>query len=395
MADNIFPPVDSEDFIQAVSGVVNASVQTGGRAELLNNGDQFFPAILKAIDEARDNINFMVYIWTAGQIADVIFDALIKKAKEGIEVRMVFDSFGAMKAPNDRIVELELAGGRICWYRPIRLGKLTRFYKRNHRRAIIVDGRVGFLGGAAIEDKWLGNAQDPDHWRDSMVRVIGSMAENLQSAFSQIWADTTGEILAGKRFYPDQDSDRRNQNDTKHVSVISAPGAEFHPMSNVYYITFKAARKTLYITHSYFVPDKSLRKALAEKAQSGVDVRVLLPNKYIDGKPIRWASHYYFEELLRSGIRIFEYQPTMIHSKSVVVDGRWSIVGSANLDVRSLELNKENVLGILDSKFAESLQETFLEDLKYSEEIKLGHWKHRNPLLRVREWFASLFEEQY
>lgn len=389
------PPAGSEDFMQALSAVINAPIQTGGRAELMNNGSEFFPAIVEAIHNANYSVNFMVYIWTAGRAADMVFDALVKAARRGVEVRVLFDSFGSMKAPKDWIQRLERAGGKTCWFRPARLGKLMRFYKRNHRRAIIIDGAVGFLGGAAIEDKWLGDGDSPEEWRDSMVRVTGTMAANLQSAFAQVWADTQGEILIGYKFYPDPSSDRRNFNNTQHISIISSPSNEFHPMSNVFWLTFKSAREKLYTTHSYFVPDKSLRDALKERARHGVDVRVLLPNHFIDGKPIRWASHNYFEELLRAGVKIYEYQPTMIHSKTIVVDGRWSLVGSANLDVRSAEINKENMLGILDEAFAADIERTFLKDLKNAQEIKLGHWKRRSILRRLREKAAALFEEQY
>ena len=166
-------------------------------------------------------------------------------------------------------------------------------------------------------------------------------------------------------------------------------------MSNIYWLTFKAARKSIYMTHSYFVPDRALREVLKERARAGVDVRVLLPNRFIDGKTIRWASQRYFAEFLEAGVKVYEYQPTMIHSKTIVVDGKWSIVGSANLDVRSTELNKENVLCILENDFAAELEKTFFEDLKRAKEFKIGMWKKRSWPRKLRERIATLFEEQY
>ncbi|GAC1412380.1 MAG: phospholipase D-like domain-containing protein [Candidatus Doudnabacteria bacterium] len=389
------PEVDSEDFLQAISGVVNAPIQTGGRAILLNNGIKFFPEIVKAINEAKYSVNFMVYIWNPGKASDMIFEAFFNALKRGVEVRVLFDGFGGTGVDKKKLKQLIDSGGKACWFRKAHFGKLTRFYKRNHRRAIVIDGSVGFLGGAAVEDKWLGDASSSKSWRDSMVKVTGSMAENLQSAFSQVWADTQGEILVGPKFYPLAYEERREMNLSKHISVISSPTSEFHPMSNLYYLTFKAARKSIFMTHSYFVPDKALRDILQEKAKAGLDVRVLLPNNYIDGKTIRWASQKYFEEFLRAGVKIYEYQPTMIHSKTIVVDGKWSIVGSANMDVRSTELNKENVLGILENDFAEELEKTFLEDIKQAKEMKLGQWKKRSFFRMFRERIAVLFEEQY
>ncbi|MDB4940063.1 MAG: cls [Candidatus Doudnabacteria bacterium] len=389
------PTVDSEDFLQAVSGVVNAPIQTGGKALLLNNGNKFFPEIVKAINEAKVSVNFMVYIWSPGKASDMIFEAFYNALKRGVEVRVLLDGFGGSKVDKKKLEQFKLAGGKVCWFRKAHFGKLTRFYKRNHRRAIIIDGQIGFLGGAAVEDKWLGDAKSPESWRDSMVMVTGSMAENLQSAFSQVWADTQGEILLGSKYYPIAYEERRQMDLSKHISVISSPTSEFHPISNVYYLTFKAARTSIFMTHSYFVPDKALREVLKESARAGVDVRVLLPNNYIDGQTIRWASHKYFEEFLNAGVKIYEYQPTMIHSKTIVVDGKWSIVGSANMDVRSTELNKENILCILDDEFAIELEKTFLEDLKKAKRMRLGMWKKRAWPRKIRERVAALFEEQY
>lgn len=388
------PQVDAPGFLEAVSGVVNAPVQSGGKAALLNNGVEFFPAIVRAINQAQHSVNFMVYIWSAGRASEMIFQALIAALQRGVQVRILFDGFGGSGVDNEWLEKFRAAGGKYCWFRPAHLGKLTRFYKRNHRRAVIIDGKVGFTGGAAIEDKWLGDAKTPESWRDSMVMVTDSMAQNLQSAFSQVWADTSGEILVGEEFYPGNDEERRGSL-SKHVSVISSPSSEFHPMSNVFWLAFKAARKSIYTTHSYFVPDRSLREVLKERARAGVDVRILLPNKYIDGKTIRWASHRYFEEFLKSGVKIYEYQPTMIHSKTIVIDGKFSVVGSANLDIRSTELNKENVLCILEDDFAGELERTFIQDISHAKEMKLGSWKKRPFWRRLRERFSALFEEQY
>ncbi|HET7276433.1 MAG TPA: phospholipase D-like domain-containing protein [Longimicrobiaceae bacterium] len=389
--------VDSSDFLLAIAGAVNAPVQEGGNALVLNNGDEFFPRILQALAEAERSINFMIYIWEPGEVSEMFFDALIAKAREGVEVRVMVDGLGGHKAPDERIAELQAASGRWEWFHPPHFGKLTRFHKRNHRRAIIVDGTIGFTGGAAIRDVWLGNAQDSDHWRDCMVEVRGCMAANLQSAFAQLWSHTTGEVLVGPAFYPPEHAEgAEDPGDplARHINVVSSPSNESHPLRRLFWLSFSAAREKIYITNPYFIPDDAARAILEERAREGVDVRVLVPNEHIDLPPLRWASHSYFGELLDAGVRIYEYQPTMIHQKMLVVDGKWSVVGSANMDVRSKELNQENVLGILDPAFAAEVENTFLRDLERAREIHRDEWHRRGAFARVREKLSLLFEEQ-
>ena len=390
------PPVDSDDFHRAIAGVVNAPFQRGGEAEVLDNGDAFFPAILQAIREAKHNINFMVYIWEPGEVSRTMAEALVQRAEAGIQVRLLLDGLGGIRAAPEEILALRKAGVEIHRFRPPVPGKLTRFHRRNHRRAIIVDGSIGFTGGAAVSDKWLGDADSPDHWRDTMVRVTGNLAAALQAAFAECWAATSGEVLAGREFYPRHVVDLPGDLEiARHVSVISSPGDEEHPLRYFYLLTFACARERIWVTTAYFVPDKHLRAVLRERAEAGVDVRLLLPNRHTDAKPIWWAGRSYYEELLRAGIRIFEYQPTFMHAKLAVVDGTWSAIGSANLDVRSKELNEENVLGICDRGFASRLEKSFLRDVEHALEIKLPSWRQRGLPARVLERLSVLFAEQY
>lgn len=389
------PPVDSEAFLLAFAGVVGSLASAGGRARLLNNGDAFFPAILSAIAAARRSINVMVYIWEPGQASDRMFAALMERLRAGVEVRLLMDAMGGLRTPDDDLERIRAAGGRVARYRPARFGTLTRLYKRNHRRAIVVDGERGFIGGAAVGDKWLGDAQDPDHWRDSMLDVTGPPARSLQAAFAQLWASTCGEILTGDAFWPDGGATSSGDSIERYVSVLSNPGSEDHPLRQAFVLSFLAARESLYITTPYFVPDRSVRRAVMTRARAGVDVRILLPSKHTDAKPIRRASHRFYDVLLTSGVRIYEYQPTMLHAKHVVVDGRWVIVGSPNMDVRSYELNDENVLGILDHELGAEVVACFFADLKHSSEIDLHTWRRRGLAARAIEHLASLPAEQY
>lgn len=391
--------VDSVDFLLALSGVVNAPLHRGGTARLLNNGDAFLPAMIDAIRAAERSVNFTTYIWQDGEVSDAFFDALTDRARAGCQVRVLVDGFGGMRAPGERVEELRAAGGRWERFQMPRFGTLTRLHKRTHRRALVIDGKVGFTGGAAVMDKWLGNAEDEGHWRDCMVEVHGRLALSLQSAFTQLWAHTTGELLSGSAFYPPDAHEAEHAGDgdfiRRHLNVISSPSSEAHPLRHVFWLTIRSAEERVYITNPYFVPDDILMSALKEKASEGVDVRVLVPNELNDVFLIRWASHSYYEELLEAGIRIYEYQPTMIHQKMLVADGKLSIVGSVNMDVRSKELNQENCLVLLDDGFAADVEETFFADLERAEEIDLERWRRRPFYRRIPERFFRLFEEQF
>ena len=390
------PPVDSGEFMLSLSGNINGPLRHGGGARLLNNGIEIVPALLEAIRGARESVNFAVYIWEDGEMSDLILDAMLERRREGVAVRILLDGLGGMNAPAERMEELRAAGGQVSTFRPLRFGKLARFHKRNHRRTIVIDGVLGFTGGAAVGDKWLGAADTPDHWRDTMVEVTGPLAVSLQSAFCETWAYASGELLAGPRFYPPADqSAPPDVAVAHHTSVDSAPSNENHPLRLFFMQSFLSARRTLYVATPYFVPAAEMRDAVAERARAGVDVRILLPDEHTDAWPIRLTSHHYYEKLLRAGVRIYEYQPTMMHTKHVVVDGLWSVVGSANMDIRSMELNHENVLGILDPGFGREMQETFLQDLKRAREIRLEEWNRRGVWARTKERIAALFAEQY
>jgi cardiolipin synthase len=386
--------VDSEDFLCAAAGLVNTTPHAGGTARLLNNGDEFFPCLLADIRAARRSVHWLAYIWEPGRCSDQVFGALGERARAGVEVRLLLDGVGGMLCPKEGRQELEQAGGRVGVFRPLRWGMLTRFYKRNHRRAIVIDGRIAYTGGAAVGDKWLGDARGPEEWRDTMTRVTGPPARDLQSHFAEDWAAVTGEILVGDGYYP-RVEEPTGPGRLRHTAVASSPGSEQHPMRYFFLLSFLAARRKLYIASPYFVPDEHTRRAVERLAREGVDVRILLPNHHTDAKPIRQASHSYYDELLSAGVRIWEYQPTMMHSKLVVVDGCWSVVGSANMDIRSKELNEENALGILDPGLAAAIEASFLADLERAREIRLEEWRRRGLFPRVLERACVLFAEQY
>jgi cardiolipin synthase len=388
------PAVDSPAFLAAVAGTAGTPILRGGTIHLLNNGVEIFPALIQALHEARHTITFAVYIWEPGQVSDQVSAALIERARAGVQVRVLLDGMGGLKAPGETIDAMKKAGVKVEKFRPPRLGKLTRFHQRNHRRAIVIDGEVGFTGGAAVGDKWLGDADTEEHWRDTMVKVTGPPAASLQSAFAQLWAYASGELLAGPTFFR-PDNVEGDAGGLLHTGLASSPSSEDHPLRLFFIQSFAAARQRLYITTPYFVPDESIRRVVEERARAGVDVRILLPDEHTDAKPIRLTSHHYYDDMMQAGIRVYEYQTTMMHTKHVVVDGKWSIVGSPNMDVRSKELNMENVLGVLDAGLASDLEATFHKDLKKAKEIRLDEWRRRGWWERFKERVCALFEEQY
>jgi cardiolipin synthase len=395
------PPLDSDAFLRGVAGVVNSPLHTGGTAELLNNGDAYFPRILEDVERARSTINFAVYIWEPGEMSERMLALLTRKATEGVLVRVLLDAVGGLRIPGDAVARLEQAGGRINRFRPAVFGKLLRLHKRNHRRAIVIDGSIGYLGGAAIADKWKGDARSPDEWRDSMVRVTGTAADAVQSAFTELWAYTCGEILTGSAFFPShveqpaQELPPAARRLRRHIAVVSSPSDDEYPLRLFFILTFLAARERLYLSTPYFVPDANTRAIVARRARQGVDVRILVPGGHTDAIPIRLTGRHYYDELLAAGVRIYEYEPTMMHVKLCVADGAWSIAGSANMDIRSKELNNENVIGIQDRAFAADVERTFHADLERAREITLAEWRKRPWHARVVERAWALFAEQY
>jgi cardiolipin synthase len=399
------PPVESLEFVTGVAGSVNAPVQGGGTAQLLRNGDALLPALLADLRRARRSVDFMVYIWEPGRMSDSVARVLEERARAGVRVRVLLDGFGGMDAPDSAFAALRRAGVRVATFRPVALGTLMRLHRRNHRRAVVVDGAVGYTGGWAVGDKWLGDARTAEEWRDDGVRVTGAAARSLQAAFAQLWTGTTGEVLVGEAYFPPDPPPVRAPGDsgaaapapvrlTRHVSVTSSPALDAHPLRTVYWMTFASARRRLWITTPYFVPDGHVRAVMAERARAGVDVRLLLPGGHTDAAVVRWAAQRHYQELLSAGVRVYEYEPTMLHAKAVVVDGVWSVVGSANLDIRSHELNEENVLGMQDREFAAQLEATFLADVAAAREVRPAEWRARPWYHRTREWLAAVFEEQ-
>ena len=381
----------SEKFVEWTSAFLNSPVFQGGEVTLLQNGDAFYPSMLEAIRAAKDTVNFEVYIFEPDSVGRQFMEAFKDRARAGVEVRLLLDAFGSFKLRKRFRAELCEAGVKVERFRPFALRNLVRIYRRTHRRAIVVDGRVGFTGGAAVSEKWKGNVGNKHEWRDSMTRVTGPLVAGIQSAFASNWVYCCGEVIAGPRFFPTLDRGPGPSG----MSVVSSPSDALQPIRLLFWVSYINARRRLWICNSYFIPDERLRGALMERAKSGVDARILVPGNHTDAVPVQLAGRSYYEELLEAGVRIFEYQPAMMHAKTTVVDGVWSIVGSANLDERSMELNEENVLGIADRGFAEALERGLVADFERSREIRLEEWRKRSILQRGLERLGKVLIEQY
>jgi cardiolipin synthase A/B len=396
--DSIFtdaevPPVQSALFATTLSNLINAPMDQGGTVSILNNGDEFLPALLDAIRNARHTINFSVYIWRDGIFSRQVLDSLVEAQRRHVAVRLLLDGFGVKDVPDWRFGELKRAGGRVEKFRTPQFGKLTRFHRRNHRRSIVIDGEIGFTGGMAVADSWLGHAQDPDHWRDMMFKVTGPLARSLQGAFASSWVGSSGEILTGRDMYP-LDGNNSPPGVERFINLVNSPAADHHSMADFFIMSILAARKSLYIVTPYFIPDKHLKRALEQKAEEGIDVHLLLPGKNIDNRMVRLSAEANYQDLLEAGVKIHEYGPSFIHTKFMVVDREWSIIGSPNLNSRSRQLDEENAQGILDKRFGEQLINVFLTDLEHSDEIKLDDWRRRNFLWRFVERLAQVLDKQ-
>lgn len=382
------PAAGSQEFIDMLAGLTNTPVENGPPPRIVNNGDEFVPALIERIEAAERSVNLTTFIWTEGEMSDRIFDALITAAKRGVAVRVLVDGFGGA-APEDRVEELAAAGGRFEEYSPITLSKVLEYYKRTHRRAFVIDGRYAFVGGIAVSDEWLGDGRSATEWRELMIEVEGTPARSVQNAFADIWTETTGEVLTGEAFYPDTAGD----GDAIYLHIVSSPAETSQSIRASLLLSVLAATDRLYITNPYLLLDDQTMEALKERATAGVDVRILVPG--LTGlSPVLMAQEVNYGPLLAAGVRIYEYE-WYVHSKTLTADGTWSMVGSANIDSRSRVLNDENVLGVAHDGFAARLEEAFMADLDHAHELTLDDWEQRPLWRRIGGRLSYLFAKQY
>jgi cardiolipin synthase A/B len=385
-------PIDSEDFIRILGSVTDAQVHHGTRLEVLTNGEAYYRAELEAIAAARSSVNLEAYIFQTGEVARRFVEALAERARAGVKVRMVLDSVGSLTTRKSFFRELLEAGGEVGWYLPLRWHNLTRLNHRTHRELLVVDGTVGFAGGAGFADHWLLPQDGKARWRDSMYLVEGDAVGSLQATFAENWLEATGEVLTSEEFYPALEP----QGDAVALVVNSSPSMGRGTRARILFQTLLAeAARTILVNTPYFVPDRSIRSELVRAIRErGVEVHVVVPGRHTDQALARRTSRRLYGELLEAGVRIYEYQPSMMHAKALVVDGVWSVVGSTNFDHRSFGLNDEVNLAVLDRAFASRLEEDFARDREDSREITYDEWRRRPVWERLQESVGWLIERQ-
>ncbi len=377
-------------FSQTMYALTGSPLMDGNHVEILRNGVQIFPSMLSAIRLAQKTINLEFYIYWDGEIGRQFAEALAERARAGVAVKVILDSVGSAQMSQSLIDFLLRNGIDLEWYHPLRWYTLSRLNHRTHRKLMVIDGTVGFSGGVGIADEWLGGADAKNHWRETVVRLEGPAVTQLQFAFMDNWVKSRGELLTGLDYFPQVEA--RGHHLTQVIK--SSPSEGSSAVKLLYIVSIVSATKSIYISNAYFVPDRDTLRALEGAVRRGVDVRVIVPGEYTDVPLVREASRMHYELMLRRGIRIFEYQPTMMHAKTMVVDGIWSTVGSSNFDERSFRLNDEVNVNVYNEEIAQQMESMFFHDLARCEEITLRKWFRRPRWSRIKEALADVLKPQ-
>ena len=392
---HITPPtaaMDSSEFASLVAAASDSHVNHAESIDVLTNGNAFYPSELAAIGAARSSVHLVAFIFHPSPIGDRFLAALIERAEAGVRVRVLVDAVGSSPTSNSYFEPLRAAGGIVAWYQPILWSTLKRFNNRTHREIIVIDGTIGFVGGASIASHWLEGEKDEPPWRDTMLKVTGGLAVGLQTAFAQNWLESAGEILIGPETFPRpaQDPER-----IPGMVVISAPSPAHSSKARVLFQTLLAsARKSIDINSPYFLPDERARQELIAAVARGVRVRIITPGQANNHPMARRASRRRYGELLIAGVEVYEFQPGMIHAKILLIDGQWAVAGSTNFDSRSFDLNDEVNLAALDRDLVSRLSVDFAHDLIVSQRITYDAWQNRPWTERLMALGAFFLERQ-
>lgn len=384
-------PGELRVLLPSIAGLTNSTMESGNAMQVLQNGDMYFPALFRDIAAAQQSIHIESFIWYDGKISRQLAKLLATKARQGVEVRILVDASGGRQLKGDVKEMLEDAGAEIAHFHPLRFGNLARLNNRDHRKLQIIDGRIGYIGGFCIADEWTGNARHKKEYRDTGLRIEGPIVNRLQAAFAENWIEETGFIPAGDEYFPKI----APVGPTSAHLAYTSPAGTISSVQILYYMAIKAARREILIQNPYFLPDSAGIQALEEAVKRGVDVRIMLPSDdATDSAIVQHASHHHFGTLLQRGVKIYEYEKTLLHQKVMVVDGLWSAVGSTNFDERSFELNDEVSIGVVDSDIAAQLRAAFIADLKHAKQRTLDQWKNRGVWHKTVDGVAYLGRSQ-
>ncbi|MGQ0562340.1 MAG: phospholipase D-like domain-containing protein [Gemmatimonadota bacterium] len=385
--DSAAPAIGDPSFVRSIELLTRTDLADGHRIELLLNGEGTYPRLWQDLRAARSSIIMQHYYWTPGAVADSLRRIVSARARAGVRVLLLLDAFGAQDLPDEYIDGLRAAGVRVVEFRPLRWYTLHKAQNRSHVRLIVLDDRVGYTGGFGVADHWLGDGHTRG-WRETNVRLTGPAIAEMKAMFAIAWAEATGELLTGADFLS-----APAVTDTVAAQIAgmlyATPTLGSTNAERFLVLSLAAARRTLYIANAYFVPDDDLVRQLIAAAKRGVDVRVLTAGERTDVKTVLHAGHATYETLLRAGIRVYEYEPEMMHVKSMVVDGLWGTVGTINFDNRSLAFNDESNLLVLDSAFARTLEQQYSDDLRFSHEFNLERFRRRPVRHRLLDWVAA------
>jgi cardiolipin synthase len=371
-------------FAATITGYTEAPIVAGNRIDVLLNGDEIFPAKIKLIKAATKTINYAQYVFEEGQPADDVARALAERCRAGVQVNVLVDAVGAMAMPAEQRQIMTEAGCRVETFRPLRPFTLDTANYRNHRRILVADGRIGITGGSGTSGKWSGNGRTEGQWRDTDVRVEGPVVLQLQGAFVENWLEATGVALGGDDYFPRA---WEGGGPSTAQAVRSSPAGGSVAMYTMFLLAVASAQRSIHITNPYFVPDDKMIETLVQAAHRGVRIVLILPGA-IDHNIVRQASRGELGRLLRAGIEVYEYRAALLHSKTMVIDGVWSTVGSTNLDRRSFALNDELNLVLYDRAVAGRLDEIFAEDLALSRRVTYEDWRRRGIGSRLLELLA-------
>ncbi len=381
---------DIHDLIRSVAGMTQGTIVGGNQIELIQNG-AFWDRVIADLETARHTINYETFLAKEGELTRRMAEVFCRKASEGVEVRLMLDGSGGKKFGKQSVKQMKEAGVKVQKYHPIELRNLGILNNRDHRKIFVIDGRIGYVGGHCLVDSWLGDAEDKQHFRDISARVEGPVVAQLQSTFAENWVEERGEVFGGEKFFPKLEPCGESK---AHV-VWTSPAGSPSTLKLLHYMVIRAAQKSITIQNPYFLPDPDARKALLEAVKRGVKVRIMIPaTTASDSKFVQHASHHHYGTLLKGGVKLYDYERTLLHQKVIVIDSCWAAVGSTNFDDRSFEVNDEVSLVVYDERIAKELEQTFEDDLRHCTSVELAPWKKRPMLHKAIDLGAFLFNEQ-
>jgi cardiolipin synthase A/B len=384
------PAIDDPLFSRSMELFTGTHIDPGNKVQIMLNGDGTYPQLWKDLASAQHTITVQMYYSQPGAVADTLAAILKERARAGVRVLLVLDAFGSQNLKEEWADSLRAAHVELALLRQLHWYSLHNASDRSHVRVVVVDGEIAYTGGFGLADYWLGDGRHEGQWRETNVRFEGPSVMGLQAAFAAAWAECTGELIAGDIFFPKKAFTQVDGGVNAGV-FFSSPTTGSTPAERFIALSIAGARKTLYVANSYFVPDDDFRKLLRQARARGVDVRILTVSKNTDVKTTWWAGRSRYEELLRAGIRIYEYQPSMMHAKTFIIDGLWGSIGSMNFDNRSLAFNNESNFVFLDKPLGAQMDSVFLDDLTRSKEITLAEFQRRPWYDRLIEYGAAVF----